>query len=45
MAEVGPADIRIVESPSPANRYRLVLTNIGRNEVAAVTIRWKEKPE
>jgi hypothetical protein len=45
MTEVLPADLRIVEHPSASNRYRLVVTNGGRGEVTAVTIRWKEKAE
>jgi serine/threonine-protein kinase len=44
-AEVLPSEIRIVESPTPVNRYRLVLTNQGRAEVSSITIRWREKPE
>jgi serine/threonine-protein kinase len=45
LAEVHPADVRIVESPAPSNRYRLVLSNQGRSDISSITIRWREKPE
>jgi len=43
--EVSPADVRVVELPTPANVYRLVLANSGRSDVSAITIRWKERRE
>jgi hypothetical protein len=40
--EVAPRDVRVIEMPSAANRYRLVLSNSG-SEVSSITVRWRER--
>jgi serine/threonine-protein kinase len=42
IAEIAPADLRIVEQPSERNGFRLVISNPSQAEVTAISINWRE---
>jgi serine/threonine-protein kinase len=41
--EVRPADIRVMQQPSAANGFRLILGNVTGHEVSSFTVVWREQ--
>lgn len=39
-----PADIKVVQQPSSANGFRLIVSNQGAREINGFTIQWRELP-
>ncbi|MBI2686139.1 MAG: serine/threonine protein kinase [Acidobacteria bacterium] len=42
--DVRPADIRVMQQPSAANGFRLIIANQSGHEVSAFTVLWREQP-
>jgi hypothetical protein len=43
--DIEPAEVRVIEQPSAANQFRLMLRNASGREINSLTVHWKENSQ